>query len=142
MKDIDPEHTEEILQRLRAGVRQRRAAASTLGPAGEESRNRLLALKAREYVQEPVPFSHRARLGRLIVLSRKLAYHLFLKWFSRPVLEQQNAFNHEAAGLIQALVEARERSERELRRLEARVAALEGEGGAAGGEGEGGGGGG
>jgi hypothetical protein len=89
------------------------------------SRSGLLELKQREYVREPVAFSHRAGLGKLIVLSRKAFFKLFLKWFVRPVVEQQNAFNQTAARLIEDLVESQERSSRELRRLGARVEALE-----------------
>jgi hypothetical protein len=115
----------EVLQKVRSGVRQRRAESTTLAGGGEETRNGLLALKAREYVQEPVAFSHRPGLGRLIVLARKAFYKLFLKWFMRPVLEQQNGYNQAAARLIEDLVEAQERTARELRQLGARVEALE-----------------
>src|SRR3569832_438240 len=83
----------EVLQKVRAGVRQRRAESTTMAGEGDETRNGLLALKQREYVQEPVAFSHRAGLGRFIVLARKADYKLFLKWFTRPVLEQQNGYN-------------------------------------------------
>lgn len=115
----------EVLQQVRSGVRQRRAEVTTLAAGAEETRNGLLALKSREYVQEPVALSHRPRLGRLIVFARKAFFHLFLKWFMRPVLEQQNGFNQAAARLIEDLVESEERSARELRRLEARLDALE-----------------
>jgi len=115
----------EVLQKVRSGVRQRRAESTTLAAGGEETRNALLALKAREYVQEPVAFSHRPGLGRFIVLARKAFYKLFLKWLIRPVLEQQNGFNQAAARLIEDLVESQERAARELRQLSARVEALE-----------------
>jgi hypothetical protein len=131
----------EVLQKVRSGVRQRQAESTTLAGGGEETRNGLLALKAREYVQEPVAFSHRPGLGRLIVLARKAFYKLFLKWFLRPVLEQQNGYNQAAARLIEDLVEAQERTARELRQLGARVEALERrleEGERPGGTGEGG----
>jgi hypothetical protein len=115
----------EVLQKVRSGVRQRRAESTTLAAGGEEARNGLLALKQREYVQEPVAFSHRPGLGKLIVLARKAFYKLFLKWFTRPVLEQQNGFNQAAARLIEDLVESQERTAREARQLAARVEALE-----------------
>jgi hypothetical protein len=115
----------EVLQKVRSGVRQRRAESTTLAAGGEETRNGLLALKQREYVQEPVAFSHRPGLGKLIVLARKAFYKLFLKWFTRPVLEQQNGFNQAAARLIEDLVESQERTAREARQLAARVEALE-----------------
>src|SRR5947208_16647305 len=115
----------EVLQKVRSGVRQRRAEATTLAGEGEETRSGLLALKQREYVQEPVAFSHRPGLGRFIVLARKAVYKLFLKWLTRPLLEQQNGFNQAAARLIEDLVESRERTAREVRQLGARVEALE-----------------
>ena len=115
----------EVLQKVRSGVRQRRAESTTLAGGGEETRNGLLALKQREYVQEPVAFSHRPGWGKLIVLARKAFYKLFLKWFMRPVLEQQNGFNQAAARLIEDLVESQERTAREVRQLTARVEALE-----------------
>src|SRR3954454_3275815 len=115
----------EVLQKIRSGVRQRRAESTTMAGEGEETRNGLLALKQREYVQEPVVFSHRPRLGRVIVLARKAVYKLFLKWFTRPVLEQQNGYNQAAARLIEDLVEAQERTARELRQLSDRIEALE-----------------
>jgi hypothetical protein len=115
----------EVLQQVRSGVRQRRAESTTLAAGGEEARSGLLALKAREYVQEPVAFSHRARWGRFIVFIRKAFFHVFLKWFQRPVLEQQNGFNQAAARLIEDLVESQERTARELRRVAARLEALE-----------------
>lgn len=115
----------QVLQQVRSGVRQRRAESTTLAAGAEETRNGLLALKSREYVQEPVAFSHRARWGKLIVFVRKAFYKVFLKWFTRPVLEQQNGFNQAAARMIEDLVEARERDAKELRQLSARLAALE-----------------
>ncbi len=125
MSDGDDLRVDQVLQQVRSGVRQRRAESTTLAAGAEETRNGLLALKSREYVQEPVAFSHRARWGRLIVFVRKAFYKVFLKWFMRPVLEQQNGFNQAAARMIEDLVEAQERNARELRQLSARLEALE-----------------
>jgi len=121
----DAARVAEVLQQVRSGVRQRRAEATTLTAGAEETRNDLLALKSREYVQEPVAFSHRPRWGRLIVFARKAFFKLFLKWFVRPVLEQQNAFNQTAARLIEDLAERQERTERELRQVSARLEVLQ-----------------
>jgi pilus assembly protein FimV len=128
----DPE-VAEVLQRLRSGVRQRLAEAATMGgglAAGGGTATAglaqgLLAVKSHEYVQEPVALSHRPRLGKLVVFARKAFFHLFLKWFIRPVVAQQNAFNQAAARLLQELAEAEERTAREARLLAARLAALE-----------------
>jgi len=96
-----------------------------LGEGSDATRNGLLALRAREYVQEPIVVSHRARFGRVIVFVRKAFFHLFLKPFFRPVLEQQNAFNETASRLIQELAEGAERQAREIRELRARLAELD-----------------
>jgi len=129
---IDPA-VETVLQQIRSGVRQRAAEAATAGASGaagspgwESARQGLLALRQREFVAEPVPFSHRARGGRVIVFARKAFYHLFLKWLVRHVLEQQNGFNQAASRLLQDLLEAVERGERERRELGRRIAELEG----------------
>ena len=143
-QDFQNPEVAEVLQRLRSGVRQRQAEAATValgiggidgiggldggagggaGPGGLAQS--LLAVKSHEYVQEPAAFSHRPRLGKLIVVSRKGVFHLFLKWFLRPVMQQQNAFNQAAGRLLQELAEARERTAREARLLAARVALLE-----------------
>jgi hypothetical protein len=130
MSDPDPPPPDdlrvaEVLQKVRSGVRQRRAESATLSAGGEGTVNGLLALKQREYVQEPVAFSHRPGLGRLIVLARRVVYKLFLKWLLQPILEQQNGFSQAAAGLIEDLVESQERTAREVRQLGVRVEALE-----------------
>jgi hypothetical protein len=121
----DDPRVAEVLQKVRSGVRQRRAEAATLAAGAEETRSGLLELKQREYVREPVPMSHRASLGKLIVLSRKAFFKLFLKWFARPVIEQQNAYNQAASRLIEDLVESQDRTARELRQVSARLEALE-----------------
>lgn len=115
----------EVLQKVRSGVRQRRAESATLAAGGMETRNGLLMLKSREYVQEPVVFSHRPRWGRLIVFVRKAFFHVFLKWYLRPLLEQQNGFNQAASRLIEDLVEAHDLTLRELALVSARLEALE-----------------
>ena len=118
----------EVLQQLRSGVRQRSAELAVFGGSGEagkEAQQGLAAVRAREYVQEPMAFSHRRRFGRFIVVSRKAFFHFFLKWFQRPVIEQQNAFNQAAGRLLQELVEGQDRMARELRQLASRVERIE-----------------
>jgi hypothetical protein len=123
--DPSSERVADVLQQLRSGVRQRLAEVAVQGEASEEARQSLLAVRSREFVQEPVPLSHRRQLGRPIVFVRKAVFHLFLKWFARPVIEQQNAFNQSAGRLLQELVEAQERQNREVRLLAGRLARLE-----------------
>ncbi len=115
----------EVLQQLRAGVRQRKAELATIGAATDEARFKLVELTAKEYVQEPICVSPRPVVGRWIVFARKAFFHLLMKWYLRPVLEQQNAFNQTASRLVQDLVQSQERLARQLRELEARLAAVE-----------------
>ncbi|HTQ81440.1 MAG TPA: hypothetical protein VMM92_15685 [Thermoanaerobaculia bacterium] len=115
----------EILAQVRSGVRQRQAEIAAAGTGTEEAQHKLLELKTREYVQEPLCVSPRPVLGRFLVFSRKAVFHLFMKWFSRPVLEQQNLYNQTVSRLLQELLQSAERSDRRLRELEARLAALE-----------------
>jgi hypothetical protein len=115
----------EVLQQLRAGVRQRQAELATIGAATDEARFKLVELTAKEYIQEPICVSPRPVVGRWIVFARKAFFHLLMKWYLRPVLEQQNAFNQTASRLVQDLVQSQEKLARQLRELEARLAAVE-----------------
>ena len=115
----------EAIERVRAGVAQRRAESATLGDLAGDSAALLLDLGASEYLREPLPVSPRPLLGGLLIFARKAVYHFFFKWWARPVLEQQNRFNRTAAELLRELAEAGERRERRLRDLESRVQALE-----------------
>jgi len=110
----------QVLAQVRSGVRQRQAEVAAAGTGSEEAQHKLLELKTREYVQEPLCVSPRPVLGRLLVFSRKAVFHLFLKWFSRPVLEQQNLYNQTVARLLEDLLKTQEATERRLRELEAR----------------------
>jgi len=117
--------TAAALATLRASVQQRRAELAAVGGAGEEFAGRLAELRRREFVQEPEPVSPRPGIGRLLVLVRKVGYHLFFKWHARAVLQQQNEFNQAASSLLAALAEREREARSELGRLRARVATLE-----------------
>lgn len=121
----DEPRVAEVLQQLRAGVRQRQAELATIGAATDEARFKLVELTAKEYIQEPICVSPRPVMGRWIVFARKAFFHLLMKWYMRPVLEQQNAFNQTASRLVQDLVQSQEKLARQLRELEARLAAVE-----------------
>jgi hypothetical protein len=114
-----------VLAQLRSGVRQRQAEVAAAGTGSEEAQHKLLELKTREYVQEPLCVSPRPVLGRFLVFTRKAVFHLFMKWFSRPVLEQQNLYNQTVARLLEDLLKSQEASERRLRELEARLHAAD-----------------
>lgn len=114
-----------VLEQLRSGVRQRMAEVAAVGAGADAARHRLVELASREYVQEPVPVSPRPVVGKLLVFARKAVFHLFLKWYTRPELEQQNSFNESASRLIQDLVKGQEQLERQVRLLAARLEQLE-----------------
>lgn len=115
----------EVIARLKSGVRQRLSETAAAGEASDDLRRRLAYLRAGEYVREPVPFSHRAGFGRLIVLARKVVYKLFLKWLTRPLLEQQNGFNQGAVRLLQDLAESEASARRRVALLDGRLLAVE-----------------
>lgn len=119
----EPVDVAVALERLRAGVRQRRAELATLGDESEATKLRVLELKTLEWVEEPPLFSHRPGLGKLIVLLRKVFFHAFVKWYARPLLQRQNRFNQVASQLIQELLVQQTRLAGEVGRLEREVAA-------------------
>jgi hypothetical protein len=118
-----PERVAAAIERVRAGVLQRRAETATLD--GGAATGTLLELAASEYLREPQPVSPRPLVGGLLVFLRKAMYHVIFKWWGRPLVEQQNRFNRAAAELLREQTEAAERRERRLRDLESRLQALE-----------------
>lgn len=108
----DSPGTGEILRRLQAGVRQRITELTTVSPEGEDHLLRLAELQRVQFVEEPLCVSSRPILGRLLVFLRKVVHRLFVRWYSHPLLQQQNRFNSVASSLIQELLE----ENRELRR--------------------------
>lgn len=116
----------EVLDRLRSGVRQRQAELTTTGSPTDELRLRLADLQSSEFVEEPACVSPRPVVGRLLVLARKAMFHLFMKWYLRPLLMQVNRFHSVAGTLIRDLVESNRRLVSENRELERRLRALEG----------------
>lgn len=115
---------EAVLDRVRAGVRQRQAELATLS-GGEEIKLRLLELKTLEYVEEPLAYSPRPVVGSLLVFGRKAVFHLFVKWWSRPVLQRQNRFNQVASQLLHELAANQSRLAEALDRASRRLEALE-----------------
>lgn len=120
----NPEDVAQVLERLRAGVRQRQAELMTLG-GGEERRLRLLDLKTKEFIQEPVAVSPRPGIGPLLVFWRKVAFHLVFKWWVRPVLHQQNELNRALSGAIQELGQGQEKLAQAVEALARRLSDLE-----------------
>ena len=84
-----------------------------------------LVLQANEFLQEPVCVSPRPLIGPIVVFARKAFFHLFMKWYLRPMVMQLNNFNSSAGALIRDLVEANRGLIEENRRLSRRLEALE-----------------
>lgn len=123
--ELAQERVAESLSRLQSSVKQRQAELTTIGEASDEMQLRLAELQATEFVQEPVCVSPRPVFGGLIVLVRKAFFHLFMKWYTRPLLMQINQFHGAAGSLIRDLVEANRLLGEENRRLQGRVDSLE-----------------
>lgn len=126
--DDREERVARTLAQLRAGVRQRRGELATLsgGAAGrDEARLRLLEVERLEFVREPVATSPRPGVGRLLVFARKAFFHLFHKWYARPLLHQQNELNRALGQLGRELAAGQEELAAAVDRLAARLAALE-----------------
>ncbi len=130
--DPERERVAAVLAGLDAGVRQRRAELATLGDAAEAVRPALAELRAREVLQEPVAASPRPLVGRLVAFARKAFFHLFGKWYARPLLIQQNEHNRAVSRLLEDLVAGQERLAAEAARLGRRLDRLEGGAGGAG----------
>lgn len=122
---VERQHIAEVLDRLRSGVRQRHAELATTGSESDELRLRLADLQSSELVDEPVCVSPRPIGGRFLVLARKAVFHLFLKWYMRPVLMQINRFHSATGSLVRDLVEANRRLAADNQELERRLQALE-----------------
>lgn len=114
-----------VLERVRAGVRQRQAALAAIGERDEEVSLVLAELRAAEIVREPQAVSPRPVVGRALVLLRKVGFHLFVKWWVRPVLQQQNTFNQAASRLLDDLAAERRRDAERAARLARRLDELE-----------------
>lgn len=125
VREDEREGAAAALAALESAVRQRRGELAAAGGGGDELGLRLAELRRREFVQEPKPVSPRPGLGRLVVLVRKAAYHLFFKWHARAVLQQQNEFNQSAAALLAELAERERDARRELDRLRGLLAETE-----------------
>ena len=115
----------QTLNELRSSVRQRQAELATVGDESDELRLRLADLQSGEFLQEPIAVSPRPLFGPLLVFGRKAFFHLFMKWYMRPVLMQLNSFHGSAAALIRDLVDANRGVVEENRRLRRRIEALE-----------------
>ncbi len=95
----------EVMEQIRAGIRQRQAELATLGGRrlggeGERLRQRLSDLRTMGHVRERPFVSTKPVIGRLIVFVREMWNSVAAKWYVRPMLSQQNIFNQTIAEMI------------------------------------------
>jgi len=113
----------ELVEGLREGVERRRSQLAgqsrTLSSAG------LHELESTEFLEEPPAVSAKPLLGGVIVWSRKAFRHLFLRWYTVPLLRQQNSFNRNATLSFRDVVQRNQKLQRELDDLQRRVETLE-----------------
>jgi hypothetical protein len=130
------ERVARALASLKAGVRQRRGELATIAGGREQARVHLVELQQLEFVREPICASRRPLVGRALVFARKAFFHLFQKWYARPILQQQNDFNRAVSQVARGLAAGQEELAAAVERLSARLDALERRGRADGGGGD------
>lgn len=113
----DEDRVAAALDQIQATVRQRTAELSTLADRDEYRNLRLVELRSAEFLQEPFPVSPRPGVGKLIVWARKVWFHLFQKWYTRPLLIQQNRYNRAVTAMIEDLLRDQKQLDSELRDL-------------------------
>lgn len=113
----DEDRVAAALDQIQASVRQRTAELSTLADRDEHRNLRLVELHQAEFLQEPFPVSPRPGVGKLIVWARKAWFHLFQKWYTRPLLIQQNRYNRAVTAMIEDLLRDQKQLDSELRDL-------------------------
>jgi hypothetical protein len=120
----------EVLQQIRAGIRQRQAELAALGGRAlstEEKQvsQRFRDLQGQAYVR-PQPFTSGAPvIGRLIVLVREMWCNVATRWYMHPILRQQNTFNQAAAQILQELSATQNDTRQRLEQLEQRLISMD-----------------
>jgi len=123
--EASAERVAAVLAELGAAVRQRHGELAHAGSFGPEDLARLDRLDSRAHLAEPRPVSPRPLIGRLLVAWRRLVEAAALRWYGRPLVEQQTAFNLAARGAVAELLAELRAREGEIARLERRLSALE-----------------
>lgn len=109
----------EVVESLREGMRRQRAA---LAAADESHGGETLSdLEDSWNVNEPSGMSGRPVFGRLITFLRKVVKITILRWYTRPILQQQNLFNRAAKRRIEELTSANRRLQSEIDELRSRI---------------------
>lgn len=113
----------ELVQGLRDGIERRRSQLA--GQSSSNSSAGLHELQSTEFLEEPPAVSARPVIGSMIVGSRKLFRHLFLRWYTVPLLRQQNGFNRNVTLSFRDVVQRNQKLQREVDDLQRRVESLE-----------------
>ena len=111
-----------VVERIRAGARQRQAENSALDDDLAGWPPPLEALRRYERLAEP---SFDAESGGRAVWLQKVCYHLFAKREHRSLLRQQNEFNRQVGFALRDLCDRQRRLADSLVTLERRLEALE-----------------
>lgn len=113
-QDAKDVHVEQVLQQIRAGVRQRQAERAAnrsarrqteeRGKHWEQIDERITELQARARIQERPFVSHVPVVGHLIAFIRRTWNNVATRWFVLPMVHQQNAFNQAVVQTFRELV--------------------------------------
>lgn len=120
--DPAPDDVAAIVERIRAGARQRQAENSALEDELAGWPPPLEALRRYERLAEP---SFDAESGGRAVWLQKVCYHLFAKRGHRSLLRQQNEFNRQVGFALRDLCDRQRRLAESLVALERRLDALD-----------------
>ena len=120
--DPSPDDVAAVVERIRAGARQRQAENSALEDDLAGWPPPLEALRRYERLAEP---SFDAESGGRAVWLQKVCYHLFAKRGHRSLLRQQNEFNRQVGFALRDLCDRQRRLADSLVALDRRLDALD-----------------
>jgi hypothetical protein len=119
----DEPRVAEVLEQLKAGVRQRQAELATIAKDLEELPAALAYAHRIQYVEEPENVSHRPLIGPLIVFVKRVLHGL-TKWYHQALLRQQNEVNRAVGLALRDLFERQRMLLREVQGLREDLDAL------------------
>jgi hypothetical protein len=120
----------EVLQQIRAGIRQRQAELAALrgqAQSAEETQTyqRFHELQSLAYVRAQPFASETPVIGRLIVLVRELWCNVATRWYIHPILRQQNDFNQALVDLFREMYETQNDTRQRLEQVEQRLVSMD-----------------
>lgn len=123
--DQPAEDVAAVVERIRAGARQRQAEIAALEDELAGWPPPLEALRRYERLAEP---SFDAEAGGRAVWLQKVCYHLFAKRGHRSLLRQQNEFNRQVGFALRDICDRQRRLGERMTALERRLDAVDGTG--------------